>query len=92
VVLRGIKHDVVAQWPWGQIVEAVEGPVRPFEALVSHQGLILQLADGSTASFLFPSRSTMRYPAELLDEALRQVRSCLRSPGPMSGQSAEPAE
>lgn len=87
LVLRGIKHKVVDRWTWSQIVKAVEGPVRPFGALISHNGLILHLADGNTMSFLFPSRSTMRYPAERLDEALRQVRSRLDAPGPTSGRA-----
>jgi hypothetical protein len=92
VVLRGIRHKVVAQWQWSQIVEAVEGPVRPFEALISHNGLILHLADGHTMSFLFPSRSAMRYPAERLDEALNQVRRRLERPRPPSGPATEVAD
>lgn len=73
LTLRGARGKVVAQWPWMQIVEAVEGPVRPFNAVVSHQGLILHLTDGSTMGFLFPSRSTLRYPPQRLEEALREV-------------------
>lgn len=91
-MLRGIRHKVVAQWPWSQIVEVVEGPVRPFEALISHNGLILYLADGHTMSFLFPSRSTMRYPAERLDEALNQFRRRLERPRPSSGPATEVAD
>lgn len=89
LVLRGRHHEVLAQWQWSQIVNAVRGPVRAFEALVEHQGLILQLADGSSVSLLFPSRSTMRFPAERLDEALRHVNAHLRGPGPSPTNTAE---
>lgn len=41
-----------------------------------------KLADGSTASFLFPSRSSLHYPAERLDEALEQVKRHLEAARP----------
>jgi hypothetical protein len=60
-------------WAWSAIAGASTGPVRAFGAVISHQGVQLQLTDGATVSLLLPSRSTLRYPPELLERALQEL-------------------
>ena len=73
VHLRGTSGREVQTWPWSAISSATAGPVRPVASAVSHRGLHLTLADASSAEFLFPSRSTLRYPPELLESAMREL-------------------
>jgi hypothetical protein len=60
-------------WPWPAISGAGRGAVRPIASAVAHQGLSLRLTDGSSVQFLFPSRSTLRYPPELLARAVQEL-------------------
>ena len=69
---RTSGHEVNA-WPWSTISDAGTGPVRPFAAAIAHQGLHLGLTDGSSVEFLFPSRSTLRYPPEVLDRVMQEL-------------------
>jgi hypothetical protein len=60
-------------WAWPTITHAATGPVRPFGSLVTYQGVHLALVDGSAVELLFPSRSTLRYPHEPLQRAMREL-------------------
>lgn len=60
-------------WAWPTITRAAPGPVRPFGSLVAHQGVHLALVDGSSVELLFPSRSTLRYPPEILQRAMQEL-------------------
>ena len=60
-------------WAWPTITSAAPGPVRPFASVITYQGVHLDLADGSSVEFLFPSRSTLRYPPEPLRRALQEL-------------------
>jgi hypothetical protein len=73
VHLRRTDGGEVQAWAWPTINSATTGPVRPVASAVTHRGLHLALADGSSAEFLFPSRSTFRYPPELLEEAMQEL-------------------
>jgi len=73
VHLRRTSGREVQTWPWSTIASATGGPVRPVASAIAHRGLHLALADGSSRAFLFPSRSTLRYPPELLESAMREL-------------------
>ncbi|MCW2506877.1 MAG: hypothetical protein JWP68_25 [Modestobacter sp.] len=73
VHLRRTNGREDRSWPWRSVVRATIGPVRAFAAVVSHQGVCLSLTDGSTVEFLLPSRSTLRYPPDLLQRALQEL-------------------
>jgi hypothetical protein len=60
-------------WAWPTISGATTGPVRPFGSVVTHQGVHLFLADGSSVELLFPSRSTLRYPPEILARVMQEL-------------------
>ena len=61
-------------WAWSEVTGAAADQVRPAGAVVDHGGVCGSgLTDGSSVAFLLPSRSTRRCPAELVDEALRQI-------------------
>jgi hypothetical protein len=60
-------------WPWPTIAGASTGPVRPFGSAVAHQGVRLDLTAGSSVEFLLPSRSTLRYPPDLLQRAMQEL-------------------
>jgi hypothetical protein len=69
---RTSGHEVKA-WAWPTITRAAPGPVRPFGSLVTHQGVHLVLIDGSSVEFLFPLRSPLRDPPELLQRAMQEL-------------------
>jgi hypothetical protein len=73
VHLRRTDGRDVRTWAWQAITRATTGPVRPVASAVTHQGLHLVLDDGASAQFLFPSRSTLRYPVEILGGAMREL-------------------
>jgi hypothetical protein len=60
-------------WAWPTISGAATGPVRPVASAIAHQGLRIALTDGSSVEFLLPSRSTFRYPPELLARAMQEL-------------------
>jgi hypothetical protein len=72
VHLRRTDGRDVRTWAWPTITHASTGPVRPVASAVTHQGLHPALADGASADFLFPSRSTVSYPSALLAGAMRE--------------------
>ncbi|MGX7678747.1 hypothetical protein ACSMXN_07595 [Jatrophihabitans sp. DSM 45814] len=72
--ILGRRGQSIRGWGWAQIESATPGPVTTTGALMGHTGLVLGLADGSTVGALLPSRSTFRYPPEVLSEALREIR------------------
>ena len=88
VHLRRTSGREVRTWPWSTITHATTGPVRPVASAVAHQGLHLALADGSSAEFLFPSRSTLRYPPELLTDAMGQLARYGKDAGSRRGDLA----
>ena len=73
VHLRRTSGRDVRTWPWPAITAASAAPVRPVASVVSHRGLHLALADGSSADFLLSSGSTLRYPPEVLADAMREL-------------------
>jgi hypothetical protein len=60
-------------WTWSTIRRATTGPVRPIASAVPHTGLQVMLTDGTAVEFLFPSRSTLRYPSELLQRVMQEM-------------------
>lgn len=60
-------------WTWPMIMGATQRPVRPTASAVQHNGLQITMTDGTAVEFLFPSRSTLRYPPELLQRVLREL-------------------
>jgi hypothetical protein len=88
VHLRRTSGRDVRTWPWSTITRATAGPVRPVASAVAHQGLHLALADGSSAEFLFPSRSTLRYPPELLASAMGELARYGKGAGSRRGDLA----
>lgn len=60
-------------WTWSMISGATPRPVRPIASAVQHSGLQITMTDGTAVEFLFPSRSTLRYPPELLQRVLREL-------------------
>jgi hypothetical protein len=73
VHLRRTSGRDLRTWPWPTITQASTGPVRSVASAVAHRGLHLGLSDGSSVEFLLPSRSTLRYPPELLADAMREL-------------------
>lgn len=71
--LLGVRGGEVRCFPWADVRGAVAADLRTAGAVVSHRGLQVELTDGSTTGFLFPSRTTLRYPAELVDRARYEV-------------------
>ena len=73
VHLRRTGGPDVRAWPWPTIAAVSTAPVRPVASAVAHRGLRLGLSDGSAVEFLLPSRSTLRYPPQLLADAMREL-------------------
>lgn len=85
VRLVGRSGDVRRNWRWQSIRDVT---VERFPlALVSHAGVVLHLADGSTAELLLPSRTTLAYPPARAEAAASEIRKRLDA---SRGRSAFP--
>jgi hypothetical protein len=67
-----------ASWSWDQVAEVRHASLAI--GLVHKDGLSLTTKTGESVSLLFPSRSTMSYPRDLLATAMNEIERRMQAP------------
>jgi hypothetical protein len=69
-----------ASWRWDQVDQVRQDSL--LTGLVHHEGLTLTTGTGESVALLFPSRSTLAYPRDLLETAKGEIERRLRAAVP----------